>query len=183
MRYSEHQIEDAAGATLGGVPASWNLHKISEQLEGVASMSSQSAIRFDYDLYPPASTFFFWLLRVKGLQYLTHTSSVVSADSIHSFNESYQDMAEDALLQAKLDKSNFVAEQDITKDLGKLIDCPVLAISALYRYVVTQEKSVEFLASDELIRRAVKELRVNPFLYFAYGDEVIGLLPILWEDL
>ena len=183
MRYSEEQIKDAAGSTLGGVPASWNLTRVSEGMEGISQMANQTAIKFAYELYPPASTYLFWLLRVKGLQYLTHVNSVISADAITNFNESYQDMAEDALLQAKLDKSNFVAEQDITEDIAKLIESPVLAISELYRYIVTQEKSIEFLASDELIRKAVKELRVNPFLYFVYGDDSIELMPILWEEL
>lgn len=182
MSYSEEQIKDAAGATLGGVPASWNLYLISSGLD-LAPLNNQTAIKFTCEVIPPVSTYLFWLLRVKGIKQLVYTNSILSADSINGFTNSYQDMAEDAILQAKLDKANFVAEQDITEDIAKLIDSPVLAISELYRYIVTQERSMEFLANDELIRKAIKELRVNPFLYFSYGDDTLELMPILWEEL
>ena len=183
MIYPEKKIADAAELTLGGVPASWNLRRISEALVAIAPMSKQTAVAQTYGKYPPVSTYFYWLIRVKGVTHLTYTNSIAASDSITGFNESYQDMADDAVLQAKLDVANFIAEQDITEDMSKLIDSPVLAISAVYRYIATQERSMEFLVSDELMRKAIKELRVNPFLFFVYGDEAIELMPILWEDM
>ena len=182
MRYSEEQIKDAAGATLGGVPASWNLYLISSGLD-LAPLNNQTAIKFTYEVIPPVSTYLFWLLRVKGIKQLVYTNSVLSEESINGFADSYQDMAEDALLQAKLDVANFIAEQDITEDMAKLIATPVLAISALYRYIATQERSIEYLVDDELCRKAVKELRANPYLYYVYGEEAMSLMPALWEEL
>lgn len=182
MIYSEEQIKDAAGSTLGGVPASWNLYLISKGLD-LAPLNNQSAVTLACEIAPPVSTYLFWLLRVKGLKQLVHSNSILSAEDTAGFAGSYQEMADDAVLQAKLDVSNFVAEQDIVEDLSKLVESPVLSISALYRYIALQERSMEFLVSDELCRKAIKELRVNPYLYFVYGEEAVSLMPILWEEL
>ena len=182
-RYSADQIKGAAGLVLGGVPSSWDVERMIEPFDNLAPLSKQTAIELPVEAYPPLTTYLMWLVRVKGLNYLVYARSVLAVDSMESFVNSYQDMAEDAKLIANIDVTNFIAEKDITEDFQKLIDTPVLDITALYRYIATQELSMEFLASDELIRKAVKELRVNPYLFFAYGSDKMQLMPICWGEL
>jgi len=178
----EEKIRNAAGRVLGSVPSFWHLDQIAERLDRLKPLSEQNVMKLDPALKMPPSAYLSWLLREKGWAYIVHNASVLSEATITAFEQQYNDMAESAQLLAKLDKSNFVAESSITP-IQDLLQKSVLSISTLYRYIAAQEYSMEYLLTDELILKAIKELGSNPYLFFAYGEDAQELMPVLWEDL
>ena len=191
----ERKVENAARQVLGSVPSSWNVGKIAEKLENLkplakwgsddesqADIKLRRPINIPLDAIPPPATYLMWLQRNKGLKAVFYPNSVMSEDNIKEFEHAYMDMVQDALLTAELDVANFVAETEITP-VSDVLKRSVLSISSLYKYLAAQEHSLEFLLSDDMILRAIKDLWVNPYLYFSYGEDAITLMPVKWEDL
>lgn len=92
-------------------------------------------------------------------------------------------LQEEARTQAVLDAKNFESEVKAFKDIEAAIKNPHLDISELYRYMVALQQGMLFCIEDKLITKAITALRRNPYLYFAYGDEFIELMPTGWEEL
>lgn len=178
---TEERIRSAAGQVLGSAPSVWNFGEIARRLDSLQPLSEQPVIRLDSSYAMPPVTYFYWLLRNKGAGSLAYTTSIVSAANISEFEADYRDLAEEAMLTARLDRSNFAAERSITP-LDQLLHHSLLAITAVYRYIAAQENSLEFMLTDKLILKAIKEIRANPFLFFAYGQDEMSLMPVLWED-
>lgn len=179
----ERRVENAARLTLGSVPSSWDLRKISERLSQLAPLRYRGCpVDVPEHYQPPPSTYLLWLRREKGISYVFYPTSVLKEENIDTFQGQYPDMAKEARLTAELDVANFAAELEITP-LNDLLLQPVLSISLLYRYIAAQEQSMEFLLSDDMILKAINELRANPYLFFAYGENAQKLMPSLWEDL
>lgn len=193
----ERKVESAARQVLGSVPSSWNIGKIAEKLEHLKPLARWSLedstlveregklrrpVNIPADVIPPPATYLMWLQRTKGLRAAFYPASVMSEENIREFERSYMDMIQDAILTADLDVANFVAETEITS-VPDILKRSVLSISALYKYLAAQEHSLEFLLSDEMILKAIKDLWVNPYLFFCYGEEAITLMPVKWEDL
>lgn len=191
----ERKVESAARQVLGSVPSSWNIGKLAEKLERLKPLAkwcpeaaNQPEVRLrrpidiPENVIPPPATYLMWLQRNKGLKAAFYPNSVMSEDNIKEFEHSYMDMIQDALLTAELDVANFVAETEITP-VPDVLKRSVLSISSLYKYLAAQEHSLEFLLSDEMILKAIKDLWVNPYLYFSYGEDAITLMPVKWEDL
>lgn len=179
---SQLQVENAARQALGSVPSSWHIDKIDERLMMLKPMCQQSVIKLDPMLKPPPSTYLLWLVREKGISFAFYQNSVLNEENISLFESKYQEMAEEAKLTAELDISNFWAEQSIsTKE--QILKKSVMSISSVYRYIAAQENSLEFVLTDEVILKAIKELRANPWLFFCYGEAAMSLMPVLWGDL
>ena len=178
----EEKIKDAAGRVLGSVPSFWSLSKIAERLAELQPLSAQRVLKVDDKYKMPPATYLTWLLREKGLSYMVYTNAVLANDIIAEFESHYNDFAEEAQLLAKLDVSNVAAERSITS-LEALLQKSVLSVTALYRYIVAQENSMEYALTDLVIERAIKELTANPWLFFSYGEDAQELMPILWEKL
>ena len=179
---SVQSVANAARQALGSVPSSWGLERIDERLSKLRPMNDQSVLEVDPELVPPPSTYVLWLLRSRGISYAFYQSSVLNETNIQEFEKTYEDMAREAKLTAELDVANFIAEQSISPVMS-IMQRSVLAISCLYKYIAAQENSLEFVLTDELILKAIKELRANPYLFFVYGEDAKNLMPVLWEDL
>lgn len=187
----ERKVESAAQQLLGSVPSSWNVRRIAQRLEALKPLvnyAEGSDVKLHRELHipegiiPPPATYLSWLQRTKGLRAAFYPNSVLAEDNIKEFETTYLDMIQEAILTAELDVANFVAEGEITP-VHEILQRSVLSISALYKYLAAQEHSLEFLLSDEMILRAIKDLWVNPYLYFSYGEDAINLMPVKWEDL
>jgi len=189
----ERKVENAARQILGSVPSSWNVGKIAERLEhlkplaqwhpeGDSSRELRRTIDIPPEIVPPPATYLMWLQRNKGLRAAFYPNSVLGADNIKEFEDSYFDFLEEATLTAELDVANFVAETEISS-VPEILTRSVLSISSLYKYLAAQEHSLEFLLNEDMIQRAKKDLWVNPYLYFSYGKDAITLMPVKWEDL
>lgn len=178
----EEKIKDAAGRVLGSVPSFWHLPQIAARLSELQPLSEQRVLKIDPKYKMPPATYFAWLLKEKGVEYMVYTNAVLADDTISYFESRYNDFAEEAQLLARLDVSNTAAERSITP-LDVLLQKSVLSISALYRYIVAQETSMEYVLTDEVVEKAKKALTANPWLFFSYGDNAQELMPVLWGDL
>ena len=178
----EEKVRSAAERVLGSVPSFWHLSKIAERLGKLNPLSEQRVMQLDPSYKMPPGTYLSWLLREKGISFMAYTSSVIADPVIGEFEGHYDDFAEEAMLLAKLDVSNFAAELSITP-VDSLLRKSVLSISTLYRYVAAQKHSMEYTLTDEVIAKAIKELTSNPWLFFSYGEDAKELMPVLWEDL
>ena len=178
----EEKIKDAAERVLGSVPYYWSLSKIAERLKGLPPLSEQRVLKVEDRYKMPPATYFAWLLKEKGIGDMAYTNAVIADDVLEEFVGHYNDFAEEAQLLAKLDVSNVAAERSITP-LEELLQKSVLSISALYRYIVAQENSMEYTLTDQVIEKSKKELTSNPWRFFSYGEEAQGLMPVLWSDL
>ena len=186
----ETKVENAAQQTLGSVPSSWNIRRVAERMErlkplcqyNAGTQSKSQRLSVPPDVVPPPITYFLWVQRNAGLKSLYYVGGLLSESNISAFEASYGDMADEASLTAELDVDNFVAESEIS-DVPAILQHSVLSISTLYKYITAQEHSLEFLLSDEMILKAIKELRTNPYLFFSYGEDAKTLMPVKWGDL
>ena len=179
---STQQVENAARQALGSVPSSWDVRRISDRLERIKPLNEQPILELDPTLVPPPATYVLWLLRAKGMSFVYYTNAIVADANISEFERNYEELAEDAKLLSELDVANFVAELEVSS-IDVLMERSCLAISPLYKYIAAQERSLEFLLTDDMILRAIKELRANPYLFFTYGKSAQSLMPVLWGDL
>lgn len=119
-------------------------------------------------------------VRIDNSKFFTAIFSQANADR---FLQELPIMEEHAKVQAAVDAKNFESEYKAFGDLEKVITAPHLDISAVYRYAAAVQYGYLFAISEQLVSTAIGQLRSNPYLYFAYGDDYIELLPIPWEAL
>ena len=135
----------------------------------------------------PLSTYLIFAKNRVRFDLSTLFATLFSSSMKAQFLEQLPQMKEEASLQAELDQKNFESEVkafDNSDDpIAAAIIAPHLDISEVYRYAAALQASCLFAVNADLFDAAVYQLRANPYLYFAYGDAYMGLMPISWEDL
>lgn len=127
-----------------------------------------------------------YLLFAKGslrFDLSTLYSAVFSEKIKNIFLEHLRELQDQARVQVSLDDGNFKAEVAAFGSLEEAITAPHLDVSALYRYMAAIQQGMLMCVEDSLVAEAVRGLRSNPYLYFAYGDDFVPLMPIAWEEL
>ena len=131
----------------------------------------------------PLVTFLIFAKKQVRLDNAKFFSAIFSEKNATAFMQELPIMAEHAKVQASVDAKNFESEYKAFGDLESAITKPHLDISPVYRYAAAVQYGLLFTISEQLLTFAIRQLRANPFLYFAYGEDYIDLLPIPWEGL
>lgn len=174
-------IEHAAIAVFGEVPYSWVNHEIRTQIESTLDQHLPAV----YAGYPmPTSTYIIYCIAGKGVTYrILNVNAFLNATFIQSFVNMYPVMRQEADMQAELDVRNFHDEAIAKQELESVIVSPQFDISNLYRYTVAVNQSLVALITPEMTKRALYELRKNPYLFFAYGAPQSRFMPLLWGEI
>ena len=112
-----------------------------------------------------------------------YVSAIFSKDNAMRFKQELPIMAENAKVQASVDSKNFESEVKAFGDTEAAITKPHLNISPIYRYAAAVQNGYIFAVTDKMLEDAIAQLRANPYLYFAYGEDYVELMPIPWEGL
>lgn len=172
---TEDKIKKAAQVILNSIPENW-LHNMSMLCHEYMKMPCMQE-----GYHPPFTTFLLHVIDKTGIG-----NNIIWANNLikqmPSFIAHYPLLQEEAKTITKLDVLNMQAEMDAFDSVENCIIKPRLAISSLYRYVVAQDLSMEFLLTDEDTDKAIKQLRENPYFYFEYLDYK-HLMPITWEEI
>lgn len=110
-------------------------------------------------------------------------TAIFSRDNSTRFLQEQPVMESNAKVQASVDSKNFESEVKAFGDTEAAITKPHLNISPIYRYAAAVQYGYLFAVTDKLLEDAIAQLRANPYLYFAYGNDYVELMPIPWEML
>lgn len=145
-------------------------------------LSKLPKVRDDFPM--PFSTYILKALVTHGLTYrLLNVNAFLSEQYISDFINSYSKMRDVANIQAELDKRNFQDEIMTRQEIVPALKAPQLDISEIYRYAVAVHLSMLTYIPDDVKATAVYKLRLNPFLYIAYGDQFEAYMPVRIEGL
>ena len=131
----------------------------------------------------PYSTYFLHTLSEGSLTTAAYIDVVVSEPKIKKFLETCQALEDAAKVTAVTDFQCFEKEVEAFDSQQEAIQNPHLDISPLYRYMAAVQQDQIVLITDELQAQAIHQLRMNPYGYFAYGDDFVPFMPITWGDL
>lgn len=148
--------------------------------EIAAAMNSFPRIR---DNVVPLTTFLLFAKKELGLTLSIQFTAVFSEKIKNSFLEHLLTLEDQSRVQVALDDGNFKAEVAAFGNMEEAITHPHLDVSPLYRYMAALQQSLLVCVDDKLISDAVSWLRYNPYLYFAYGDAYVPLMPVAWEGI
>lgn len=131
----------------------------------------------------PYVTFFFFVRNEGSLATARFVDAFMSEAFIEKFVASCPAMQDAAKVTASIDERCFRSEVEAFSNPEEAISNPHLDISPLYRYMGAVQQDYIVLITDKLQEEAILQLRVNPYSYFAYGEDYIPLMPIKWSDL
>lgn len=171
-------IRDALSVVYGSPPYGWNTYErfshIQEVLRQLPKVNGREVPLTTYLLFAKASLRMDLIIRF----------DVVFSENLQSQFASHMRQLEDqSKVQVTLDDGNFKAEVTAFASLEMAIKEPHLDVSPLYRYMVAIQQGMLTCIEDSLVSEAISALRVNPYLYFAYGPDFEVLMPVTWEDL
>lgn len=172
------KLKKAVIAVIGAVPDRWHdtlMNEVVEALDGLPPVARGRPM--------PYSTFLIYVFNEKGPNGLLYTNTMFGGNFIAKFTERYQQWKEEADVRANVDFQNTAKELEAFNDVEECIKNPHLSISSLFRYILAQKLAMQSLLTEELIAGARYELRKNPWLYFAFGDEFQNYMPLKWEDI
>ena len=172
------KLKKAVIAVIGTVPDRWHdtlMNEVVETLDGLPPVARGRPM--------PYSTFLIYVFNEKGPNGLLYTNTMFGGNFIAKFTERYQQWKEEADVRANVDFQNTAKELEAFNDVEECIRNPHLSISSLFRYILAQKLAMQSLLTEELIAGARYELRKNPWLYFAFGDEFQNYMPLKWEDI
>ena len=132
---------------------------------------------------PPLTTYLLFAKARLRFDLTTQFTAIFSENMKAKFVEYMKELDDRSKVQAALDDGNFKAEVAAFGDLETAIKKPHLDVSPVYRYAAAVQQGLLAYIDDSLISEAVSALRVNPYLFFAYGDAYVPLMPIAWEGL
>lgn len=135
------------------------------------------------NLSVPLTTYLLFARSSLRFDLSTLYSAVFSEKTKNIFPEHLRELKEQAKVQVALDDGNFKAEVAAFGSLEGAIVEPHLDVSPLYRYMAAIQQGMLTVVDDSLVAAACMKLRENPYLYFAYGEDYVPLMPIAWEDL
>lgn len=173
-----NKIERSMAIVYGGPPYGWNtsqrMHDIEQMLYTFPRVNERIMPLTTYLLYAKSQLRF---------DLSTQFTAVFSENMKNKFVEHLRELEEKAKVQVSLDDGNFKAEVAAFGDMETAIQHPHLDVSPVYRYAAAVQQGLLAYIDDQLIADAVAVLRVNPYLFFAYGEGYVPLMPIAWEDL
>lgn len=177
MRTRQQELVDAIVLTYGCVPNGWKnrIQDIETALQKLPLMSN--------GLLMPLSTYFFRVVSKTNVASMVFVNSVISSENIQKFIDSYPELEESAKVEGTVDIKNFCSEVEAFGSISDAITAPHLEISPLYRYIAAVQQSCSILINDEMFEAAKRHLRRNPYRFFAYGDESIPYMPLVWEEI
>jgi hypothetical protein len=131
----------------------------------------------------PLITFVIFAKKFVRTDNAKYVSAIFSRDNATRFTQELPIMEESAKVQASVDSKNFESEVKAFGDTEAAITKPHLNISPIYRYAAAVQNGYIFAVTDKMLEEAIAQLRANPYLYFAYGEDYVELMPIPWEAL
>ena len=162
----------------GGPPYGWNT---SQRLSDIEQML-YTFPRINEHIVP-LTTYLLYAKSQLRFDLSTQFTAVFSENMKNKFIEYLRDLQDRAKVQVPLDEGNFKAEVAAFGDLETAIKRPHLDVSPVYRYAAAVQQGALSFIDDQLIADAVSVLRVNPYMFFAYGEGYVSLMPIAWGDL
>lgn len=172
------KLRKAVIAVAGAVPDRWHdtlMEDIADTMDGLQPVARGRPM--------PYSTFLIYVFNEKGPNGLLYSNAMFGGNCIARFTDKYQQWKEEADVRANVDFQNTAKELEAFNDVEECIKNPHLSISSLFRYILAQKLAMQSLLTEELIAGARYELRKNPWLYFAFGDEFQNYMPLKWEDI
>lgn len=131
----------------------------------------------------PYVTYFLYVHSNESLNTIRFVDAFMSDKVFNAFVNACAGMEKEAGIMASVDFRNFKAEVEAFSNMEEAITNPHLEVSALYRYMAAMQEDYIFLVTQELQADAVKQLRTNPYRYYAYGEHYLPLMPITWGGL
>lgn len=173
-----NHINQSLAAVYGSPPYGWTTpERLAEISATIVSLPSVRGKPF------PLTTYLLFARSSLRFDLSTQFSAVFSEKIKNSFSEHLRTLPSNAKVQVSLDDGNFKAEVVAFGDLAIAISEPHLDISPLYRYMAAIQQGMLSCITDRLVAEAVHCLRVNPYLYYEYGDDYTVLMPITWEGI
>lgn len=169
-------VKKALFIVYGGIPQAW-----SSRLNDIACFIS-AIPKLDREHCVPITTYLIYARQETRFDLQTAYNAIFSANLSKKFEEAMPVMQEEACVQVKLDVKNMESEVNAFGSLDSAITNPHLDISPVYRYTVAIQQSLLHLIDEDLVSKAITMIRRNPYLFWAYGDAYIDLMPISWED-
>ena len=133
--------------------------------------------------HPPLTTYLLFARSCLRFDLTTNYNAVFSEKMKNSFVEHLRSLEDEARVQVELDDGNFKAEVAAFGSIENAVKSPHLDITPLYRYMAAIQQGMLSCVTDELVTASVQCLRVNPYLYYAYGPGYTELMPIAWEGI
>lgn len=131
----------------------------------------------------PYITYFLYVHATESLNTIRFVDAFMADRVFVPFVNSCPNMDKEAAVIASVDFKNFKAEVEAFSNMEEAITNPHLEVSELYRYMAAMQEDYIFLVTQELQAAAVKQLRINPYRYYAYGDDYLPLMPTTWGAL
>lgn len=172
------RVERSMSIVYGGPPFGWNTSQRIAEIEQMLYTFPRIN-----DRILPLTTYLLYAKSQLRFDLSTQFTAVFSENMKNKFIEHLRELSEKAKVQVSLDAGNFKAEVAAFGDMEVAIKSPHLDVSPVYRYAAAVQQGLLAYIDDTLIADAVAVLRVNPYLFFAYGKDYVPLMPIAWEDL
>lgn len=173
-----NHINQSLSVVYGSPPYGWTTpERLSEIASMVAALPTVRGRSF------PLTTYLLFARSHLRFDLSTQFSAVFSEKIKNSFSEHLLTLPTNAKVQVSLDDGNFKAEVVAFGDMSVAISEPHLDISPLYRYMAAIQQGMLSCVTDSLVADAIHCLRVNPYLYYEYGDDYTTLMPITWEGI
>lgn len=173
-------VQKALFVVYGGVPQPWafRLNEIADFIENkIPHMFSLE------EKHTPLSTYLIYAKGEARFDLQLAFNVVFSEKMKNSFCTHWTEMKENSKVQVNLDVKNLKSEVNAFGSIESAIVNPHLDISPIYRYTTAIQQSLLHLVDEDLVAKAVLMLRTNPYLFFAYGEDYVDLMPITWEDI
>lgn len=170
------ELVRALTRVFGAVPSNWE-HRLPDMERVLTTLPP-----VDPDRPMPFVTYLLFAVKALNLTAMSYVDNVIGEKTLQSFKEECQGMRETAAVMAVVDAKNFEAEVKAFNDIPTAITNPHLDISPLYRYMAAIQQDYIFLLTPEFQNAAKLVILYNPYMYNAYGDEFVSLMPMAWEE-
>ena len=131
----------------------------------------------------PYVTYFLYVRNEGSLNTARFVDAFLAKSIVDRFANNCPAMQDAANVTASVDFRCFESEVKAFSDVEEAIANPHLDISPLYRYMGAVQQGYIVLITDKLKQEAVLQLRTNPYSFFAYGEDYVPLMPIMWGEL
>ena len=132
----------------------------------------------------PYVTYFIFVTTEKSLATMRFINAFTHPGLVKEFITTRCPALEDsAKVTAAVDFHCFDAEVKAFEDTQEAIQAPHLDVSPLYRYLAAVQQDQIVLITEEIQNAAIYQIRKNPYSYFAYGEDFLPLMPIVWGEI
>ena len=131
----------------------------------------------------PLVTYFFYVTTEKSLNTMRFVNAFISETVVKDFIGACSMLEDNAKVTAAVDFQCFDAEVRAFENTEEAIQDPHLDVSPLYRYLAAVQQDQIVLITDDLQKKAIHQIRQNPYSFFAYGEDFVPLMPITWGEI